>query len=237
MKTAIVTGGSKGIGLGVVRMLVSRGYKVFATYAHDEEAAYQVEQEMNGKVTFYKSDHSIREQTYDFCQFIKKNTKEIHCIICNAGTTVRHHFTETTDKDWDSMMEVTINSHFIILREFFPLIQEGSRIIFTGSAMGLYPHSTVLGYGVTKAAIHSMVKNLTKIFESKETTVNAVAPGFVETDWQKNKSITIRENICNKTAVHRFATINEIVQAYAFCLDNAYVNGSVIDVNGGYSYQ
>ncbi len=237
MKTAIVTGGSKGIGLGVTKMLIGRGYQVFATYAHDEEAARRAEAELQGKAIYFKCDHSQREQTYAFVQFVKCQAKEIHCIICNAGTTIRHSFLETTDNDWDAMMEVAVNAHFILLREFFPLIQQHSRIIFTGSAMGIYPHATILGYGVSKTTIHGMVRNLTKVFEEKETTVNAVAPGFVETEWQKDKPEIVRQNINKKTAIHRFATIEEIVNAYEFCLDNAFVNGSIIEINGGYSYQ
>ena len=69
------------------------------------------------------------------------------------------------------------------------------------------------------------------------TTVNVVAPGFVETPWQKEKSVVIKQNIYKKTAIRRFATIDEIVGAYIFCIDNPFVNGSVIDVNGGYCYK
>ena len=135
------------------------------------------------------------------------------------------------------MMEVAVNAHFILLRELYALVQEHSRILFTGSTMALYPHASVLGYGVSKSAVHAMVKNLTKVFAGKQTTVNAIAPGFVETDWQKDKPAAVRQSICSKTAVPRFATIGEVVDAYAFCLDNAFVNGAVIEVNGGYSYQ
>ena len=81
-----------------------------------------------------------------------------------------------------------------------------------------------------------MMNNLTKVFAEKQATVNAVAPGFVETDWQKDKPEQVRQNIYNKTAIHRFASVEEVVGAYAFCLDNGFVNGTVIEVNGGYSY-
>ena len=236
MKTAIVTGGSRGIGLGVTRMLVERGYRVLVSYAHNEAAAEQARQELGGQAIFFKADHSDRRQTYAFAQFIKEQTEGINCIICNAGTTVRHDFLNTTDEDWDMMMEVAVNAHFILLRELYPLIATDSRIIFTGSTMGIYPHASVLGYGVSKSAVHGMVRNLTKVFAEKQTTVNAIAPGFVETDWQKDKPEQIRQNICQKTAIHRFSSIEETVAAYAFCLDNGFVNGAVIEVNGGYSY-
>ncbi|MGN1262633.1 MAG: SDR family NAD(P)-dependent oxidoreductase [Prevotella sp.] len=238
MKTAVVTGGSKGIGLGVASMLVGKGYRVIASYAHDDAAAQEAARRLGGNIIFCKADHSARSETYDFAQFVRQQAPDgIDCIICNAGTTVRKSFSETTDDDWDRMMEVAVNGHVILLRELFDIINDGSRIIFTGSAMGCHPHATVLGYGVTKGAVHALVKNLVKVFESKKTTVNAVAPGFVDTEWQKDKPEEIRRNICNKTAIHRFASIDETVSAYAFCLDNAYVNGSVIEIHGGYSYK
>ena len=237
MKTAIVTGGSRGIGLAVANMLVRHGYKVFATYAHDDVSARQAEADSQSRIVFIKADHSDRAQTYKFINFIKENNEPIDCIVCNAGITVRHSFTETTDREWDSMFEVAINSHFIILRELFPLISKGARILFTGSAMAEYPHASILGYGVSKSAVHGMMRNLVKVFEEKQATVNAIVPGFVDTEWQNNKPEEIRQNIYNKTAIHRFASVEEIVKAYEFCLDNGFVNGSVIDVNGGYSYK
>ena len=235
-KIAIVTGGTKGIGLGVVKMLLSRDYDVFVSYAHDEVAAAQLQNEYVGHVFTFKADHADRQQTYAFVDYVRSHVERIDCIVCNAGMTIRKPFPETEDDDWDKMMEVSINAHVILLRELFSLIRPNSRILFTGSAMGVYPHATVLGYGVTKSAIHGLVKNLVKEFEPVGATVNAVAPGFVDTEWQKEKPEQIRESICHKTAIHRFASIDEIVQAYAFCIDNAFVNGSVIEVNGGYNY-
>lgn len=103
--------------------------------------------------------------------------------------------------------------------------------------MAIEPHATSLPYAVTKAALHAMAKNLVKDFEGTGTTVNVIAPGFVETDWQKNKPQEIRERICTKTAVHRFATIEEIADTALFLLRNPFVNGAVIEVSGGYCYK
>lgn len=237
MKIAIVTGGTKGIGLGVVRMLVGKGYKVILSYAHDEAAASQVNDMFGDAVVTVQADHANRKDTYRFAEFIKEQTDEVNCIVCNIGITRRSAFEDTEDADWDDMIESGLTSHVILLRELFGITASDSRIIFTGSAMGIYPHATVLGYGVVKSAIHGLVKNLVKVYEKKQTTVNGVAPGFVDTEWQKEKPEEIRNNICKKTAIHRFASVEEIVQAYEFCLNNAFVNGSIIEVNGGYSYK
>lgn len=231
MKVAVVTGGTSGIGLGVAKMLLSKGYYVFTTYV-----GRPLEEKLNNFEAI-PTDQSRREDVYKFIEYVKGKIDHIDCIVCNAGLTIRKSFTETQDEDWHKMMDVAVNSHYIMIREFFPLIPDGSRILFTGSQMGLNPHATVLAYGVTKAAVHALAKNLVKEFEGTGTTVNAIVPGFVDTPWQKEKPEEIRQNIYRKTAIHRFASIDEIVDAYRFCIDNPFVNGSLIEVNGGYSYK
>ena len=231
MKTAIVTGGTSGIGLGVARMLIGKGYRVYATYVGPDF------EEKIDNFEAVKVDQSDRKQLYAFIERIKGECDSVDCIICNAGLSIRKSFTETTDKDWDTMMEVAVNSHYILIRELYGIIPEGSRIVFTGSQMGLMPHAMVLAYGVTKSAVHALAKNLVKEFEGTGTTVNAVVPGFVETPWQKEKPEEIKQNIYRKTAIHRFASVDEVVDAYRFCIENPFVNGSLIEVNGGYSYK
>ena len=231
MKYAIVTGGTSGIGFGVAKMLLQKGYYVFATY---------VGPDFDEKIDNFeaiKTDQTSRKEVYGFLDYVKSRTSNLDCIVCNAGMSIRKSFTETTDDDWDKQMEVAVNSHYIIVRELFPMIPSGSRIIFTGSQMAIHPHATVLSYGVTKSAVCALAKNLVKEFEGTGTTVNAIIPGFVETPWQKNKPEEIKQNIYKKTAIHRFASIEEVVDAYRFCIDNPFVNGSFIEVNGGYCYK
>lgn len=231
MKVAIVTGGTSGIGLGVAKMLLSKGYKVYCTYVGKHS---EVESE---NYIPMRVDQSNREDVYSFINQIRTLESHIDCIVCNAGISIRKSFVDYTDTDWDMMFEVAVNSHFIMLREFYNMIPHGSRILFTGSQMGLNPHGMVLAYGVTKSAIHALCKNLVKEFEGTGTTVNTIVPGFVETPWQAEKPEEIKQNIYNKTAIHRFATIEEVADAFRFCVDNPFVNGSLIEVNGGYSYK
>lgn len=231
MKHAIVTGGTSGIGFGVAKMLLNKGYRVYATYVGADFA------EDIADFVPIKVDHSERAEIYSFIERIKSECGNIDCIVCNAGISIRKSFTQTTDADWDKQMEVTVNSHYIIVRELFNFISKNSRIIFTGSQMAIHPHAMVLSYGVTKSAVCALAKNLVKEFEGTGTTVNTIIPGFVETPWQKEKPEEIKQNIYKKTAIHRFATIEEVVDAYKFCIDNPFVNGSQIEVNGGYCYK
>ena len=219
------------MGLGVARMLVRKGYYVFATYVGPKFTEHIENYEA------IQTDQTRREEVYRFVEYVKSRTDHLDCIHCNAGISIRKSFTEYTDADWDAMMEVAVNSHFIMLREFFPIIPHGSRILFTGSQTAVQPHATVLAYGVAKSAVHALCRNLVKEFEGTGTTVNTVVPGFVETPWQREKPEEIKQNIYKKTAIHRFATIDEIVSAFEFCIDNTFVNGSLIEVNGGYSYK
>lgn len=231
MKYAVVTGGTSGIGLGVAKMMAGKGYYVFATYVGPDFAE---------KIENYEAHHvdqTNRKEVYSFIDYVKSRTDHLDCLICNAGVSIRRGFTEMKDSEWDAMMEVAVNSHYIMVREFFPIIPRGSRIVFTGSQMGVDPHATVLAYGVTKSAVHALVKNLVKEFEGTGTTVNAVVPGFVDTPWQAAKPEDIKQNIYKKTAIHRFAQVEEIVDAFRFCIDNPFVNGSLVEVNGGYCFK
>lgn len=231
MKYAIVTGGTSGIGLGVAKMLITKGYYVFATYSKTNLA-----RPIDNLETI-KTNQTNRKEVYRFINYIKSKTSHLDCLVFNAGISIRKSFTEYNDEDWDAMMEVAVNSHYIMCREFFPIIPAGSRILFTGSQMGLIPHATIVAYGVTKSAVHALCQNLVKEFEGTNTTVNTIVPGFVDTPWQKMKSEDIKQNIYKKTAIHRFATIDEIVDAFRFCIDNPFVNGSLIEINGGYSFK
>ena len=231
MKNAIVTGGTSGIGFGIAKMLLGKGYRVYATYVGPDFT------ESLDNFIPLKIDQTNRSEVYQFINYVKSNTDHVDCIVCNAGMSIRKSFTETTDEDWDKQMEVAVNSHYIMVRELYNMIPNGSRIIFTGSQMAIHPHATVLSYGVTKSAVCALAQNLVKEFEGTGTTVNAIIPGFVETPWQKEKPEEIKQNIYKKTAIHRFASIDEVVDAYRFCIDNPFVNGSLIEVNGGYCYK
>lgn len=240
MKTAIVTGGTKGIGKSIVVELLKQDYFVWTNYANDDKAAEDASkdfQKISSHYKIIKADQSQKKSFYQFIKEIRENSKTINCIIGNTGLTVRKKNFEITDDDWEKVMFATVNSHFYLIRDLHTLIENNSRIVFIGSMLGILPHATSLPYGVSKAALHALGKNLVKEFEGTGTTVNIIAPGFVETEWQKNKPLEIRNNIYQKTAIKRFATPKEVADTVMFCINNSYINGSVLEINGGYSFK
>ena len=229
MKNAIITDGTSGIGLRVAKMLLEKGYRIYATY---------VGPEFKEKIdNFFPMNVNLasREEVHGFLQTVKSQCDTIDCIVCNAGMTICKSFTETTDSDWDKMMEVTVNSHYIIIRELFTLIPHDSRIIFNEFQMGLPSQANALSNGVTKAIVHALVSNLVKVFEGTGTTVNAIAPNFIEKSWQKDKPEQVKQKTDNETTIHRFTPVIEFVDAIRFCVDNSSINGSLIEVNLDYS--
>lgn len=238
MKNAIVTGGTKGIGKAIVMMLLKEGYFVHVTYGNDDVAANSASlefQSVSDSFSVVKVNQADKNNVHAFTDSLKDIP--IHCLVCNAGSTIRKQITEISDSEWETVMQIGVNSHFYLIRDLMANIQADSRIIFIGSMMAVHPHTTSLAYGTMKNAVHGMAMNLVKEFEGTGTTVNVIAPGFVETEWQKEKPAAIKKNICEKTAIHRFATPEEIADTAKFIICNGFVNGSVIEVSGGYCYK
>lgn len=239
MKNAIVTGGTKGIGLAISKMLLQEDFFVTITYAQNSLAAESCRESLNSISENYeivKADQSSKLEMQAFVNHILTTKKSVDCLVCNAGATLRKSLLETSNEDWENTMLVNVNSNVYLIRDLYSLIPHSSRIIFIGSLMAIHPHSTSLAYGVTKSALHALAKNLVKSFEDTGTTVNVIAPGFVETEWQKGKPQYIRNSIYGKTAIKRFADVEEIADAVKFCIHNTFLNGSVIEISGGYSY-
>lgn len=240
MKYAIVSGGSKGIGKQITIDLLIRGFFVFTNFSTDNEYAIIAEEDfskISNNFLIVKADQSDINQLKNFISQIRAITQEIHCVICNTGITIRKNFNQLTNEEWEKVFMVNIHSHFYMIRDVDDILQPFSNIIFIGSAMGELPHATSLVYGVTKAAIHALAKNLVKFYSEKQVTVNVIAPGFVETDWQKDKPQNIINNIVSKTACKRFANVEEISHLCMMLLENRFINGEVIKIDGGYNYR
>jgi 3-oxoacyl-[acyl-carrier protein] reductase len=138
---------------------------------------------------------------------------------------------------WMTVFNANVHFPVFLIQKIFPKFSAGASVIFTGSAMGIHPHSVSLVYGVTKSTIHALVKNLVKFLSPYHIRVNAVAPGFVDTEWQKTKPIEVKNSINSKIALGRFCNPVELAEVYFLLIDNRYLNGEIVVVDGGYSYK
>jgi NAD(P)-dependent dehydrogenase (short-subunit alcohol dehydrogenase family) len=131
-------------------------------------------------------------------------------------------------------MDINVNIPFFLIQRLADSISDSGSILFISSAMSLKPHATSVPYGVSKAAVNMLAQTLGKDFAGRGIRVNAICPGFIDTDWQESKSDEQRARITNKIALGRFGKPSEIADVCYSLIENSYINGAVVPVDGGY---
>lgn len=240
-KLALITGGTKGIGKAVAHRLASESYDLILTYSSDSVAAQTCKDEIQSaykrKVYLLQADATDLSSIQIITEFLKDQQFKLDTLILNAGLTNRAAFEDMKAEEWKTVFDANIHFPVFLIQSLLHHLNAGASIVFTGSLMGIFPHSVSLVYGVTKSAVHSLVKNLVKFLKPYQIRVNGVAPGFVDTEWQKTKPAEIRKNIENKLAEERFCTPEELTDAYMLLIQNTYMNGEILVIDGGYSYK
>lgn len=240
-KYALITGGTKGIGKAVAICLAEAGYHLILTYASDRQTAETTKAELCAtyptEVHILQADISESRSIDEIDAYLVEHDCRLDALVFNAGLTCRDPFEELSPSAWERVFYANVHFPVFLLQRIIGRIREGGSVVFTGSLMGIHPHSVSLAYGVTKSAIHALVKNLVKFLVPYQIRVNAVAPGFVDTEWQKTKPVEIRRNIENKLSLGRFCEPAELAEVYKMLIENNYFNGEIIVVDGGYSYK
>jgi len=240
-KNVLITGGTKGIGKAVAICLAKAGYDLLLTWYTDTIDEIQTTltacKSFGVSVTLLEADISNKQSIEDISKLILAESIEFEAIVFNAGLTYRDAFENMELTEWERVFFANVHFPVFLLQQIVGRIKPAGSVIFTGSLMGIEPHATSLSYGVTKSAVHALTKNLVKFLTPYHIRVNAIAPGFVDTDWQKNKPQEIRRNIEDKLAIGRFCTPEELADVYKLLIENQYINGEIIVVDGGYSYQ
>jgi 3-oxoacyl-[acyl-carrier protein] reductase len=240
-KCACITGGTKGIGRAIADALAADGYTLILTYAHDSLAAKRTGLELYRRfaveVHVVRADIADHDAPDELHRYLQEKDISLDALIFNAGLTCRSPFEHISRDDWQRVFDANLHFPIFFLQAVMPRLKSGACVLFTGSRMADAPHSLSLAYGVSKAAIHALVKNLVKFLIPYNVRVNAVAPGFVDTDWQKAKPLEIRQSIESKIAAGRFCQPHELASVYKMLIDNQYFNGEIVTVDGAYSYQ
>ena len=241
MNIVLVTGGTKGIGKAIVLKYLHQGCYAIITYSSDDETAelFQRELDVNykDKYEIIKADLSKIEEVKIMCNIMRCKYRKIDYLILNAGATNRNSFSDMTIDEWNYVINVNLTMPFFIVQSLVDCIIKGGSILFIGAVMGIYPHAISIPYAVSKAGVHMLSRQLVKHLAPYKITVNTIAPGFVDTPWQKSKPLEQRIRIENKIALKRFALPEEIAQLCWDISQNAYINGSLLEIDGGYCYE
>ena len=236
MKTVLITGGSRGIGRETVRTFSKNGYNVAFTYKSSREEADALAKETGALAVMADSSNEA-----DVISAVNKTIDaygRIDCLVNNAAISSFSLFTDITLEDWNNMLGVNLTGAFLYSKYVIPdmLKRKSGRIINISSMWGLVGSSCEVHYSTAKAGLIGMTKALAKELGPSGITVNAVAPGVINTDMNAALSVEDREALINDTPLMRIGEPSDIAEAILFLADDkaSFITGEVINISGGY---
>ena len=238
-RVAVVTGGSRGIGLAVARALVQDGASVVVSgrdAARLESAVAELEA-LGGAVLAVTSDASRREDVDALIEATRERFGRIDVLVNNAGITRDQLLVRMKDDDWDRVMETNLRGVFLLTRAAGKAMmrQRSGRIINMASTAGAMGNAGQVNYSAAKAGVIGLTKAAARELAHWNILVNCVAPGLVETDMTAAIPAEAREALLQQVPLKRMGTAREVAEAVRFLAGDggAYVTGQVIHVNGG----
>ena len=242
-KLALVTGSSRGIGLAIATALAESGADIIGVSSKLEPSGSALEKAVlaaGRKFYAYQCDLADRQSVYRFVEKVKSEHPRIDILINNAGHILRKPAAEHPDEYWDTIIDINLNSQFILTREIGKrMVEQGSgKIVFTCSLLSFQGGITVPGYAASKGAVSSLLKAFANEWARSGVNVNGVAPGYIATD----NTAQLRADQDRNTAIlaripaNRWGTPEDMAGAFVFLSSPAsdYMNGSIITVDGGW---
>ena len=239
-KVIIVTGGSRGIGAEIVKSLArNKNNKVVVNYNKSEDCAKNVENELRKEgftVDIFKADVSKREEADNLIKYVESKYKKIDVLINNAGISQTKVFTEITDEDWHNMVDTNLSSAFYCTREASKnmIHNKSGLIINISSIWGITGSSCEVHYSAAKAGLIGFTKALAKELGPSNIRVNAIAPGIIDTDMNKEYSKGDIEGIIEEIPLERIGHPESIAKCAQWLINDDYTTGEVISINGGW---
>lgn len=239
-KIAIVTGGSRGIGAAIAKKLASRGMTVIINYCGSEDRALAVKSEIEaagGQAEAWRCDISDCGQCESFVKAVMEKYGRIDVLVNNAGITRDGLMMRMSDEDFSRVIDTNLKGTFYMMRfaSRHMLKAKKGRIINMASVVGLMGNAGQVNYSASKAGVIGATKSAAKELASRGITVNAIAPGFIDTEMTGALPAKTQEQILAQIPLGTYGKPEDIANCAAFLASDeaAYITGQVIQVDGG----
>ncbi|NBC88445.1 MAG: acetoacetyl-CoA reductase [Alphaproteobacteria bacterium] len=234
-RVAIVTGGTRGIGRAICETLKADGLTVVANYAGNDDAARQCADALG--IHCSRWDVGDHEATLEGCARIEKDIGPIDVVVNNAGVTRDATLHKMSFDDWNEVMRINLGGCFNMAKACFPGMRTRGwgRIVNIGSINGQAGQYGQVNYAAAKSGIHGFTKALAQEGAKSGVTVNAIAPGYIDTDMVAAVPEPVLEKIVARIPVGRLGQASEIARGVSFLVseDAGFVTGSTMSINGG----
>ncbi|MBN1212106.1 MAG: 3-oxoacyl-[acyl-carrier-protein] reductase [candidate division Zixibacteria bacterium] len=235
-KTVIVTGAARGIGRVIAERFARLGAAVVVNDL-DQEAVDSVARELGGQAIGIRADVTSTAEVKDLFDKTLERFGRIDVLVNNAGVTRDGLLVRMDEKDWDMVLDINLKGAFLTTRAAakFMMKQRSGRIINISSVVGLIGNAGQVNYSASKAGLIGLTKSSARELASRGVTINAVAPGFIETEMTRKLSESARENLISQITLNRLGTPDDIASAVLFLAsdDASYITGQVLAVDGG----
>lgn len=236
MKTVLITGGSRGIGRAMVELFSENGYKVAFTYKNSENEAKTLAERTNAFAI--QADSASESDVMRAVALATERLGQIDCLINNAGVSSFSLFTDIKLDDWEKMLSINLTGAFLYTREALRgmISRKCGRIINIASVWGIVGSSCEVAYSTTKAALIGMTKALAKEVGPSGITVNAIAPGVIDTDMNRVLTSADMQTLKEETPLGRIGLPEDVASAALYLASDgaAFITGEVINVSGGF---
>lgn len=239
-KTALVTGAGRGIGAAIAKKLADKGATVIINYSGNDKAAQDTLDDIaadGNKAEIYKCNVADYEEVEQMIQYVVQKYEKIDILINNAGITRDGLIMRMSEKDFDDVIDVNLKGTFNCIRHVARQMikQRCGRIVNMSSVVGIAGNAGQVNYAASKAGVIGITKSAAKELAARGITVNAIAPGYIDTDMTRVLSDDIKDGIVSQIPLKRMGQVSDIADAAVFLVSDraSYITGQVLSVDGG----